>query len=103
MDQDNVFVKVVVSVMYQVIPTEAYNAHYTLANPRDQITSYVFDVVRSNIPKLTLDETFASKEHLASAVRDQLATTMESYGYAIHKVVATSRTAFALLFFVAVY
>src|SRR5438874_760524 len=52
---DNVFVKVMVSVQYQVIQAKVYAAFYKLQSPGDQITSYVFDSVRSNVPKMNLD------------------------------------------------
>lgn len=68
-----------------VIPEKAFNAYYLLDNPHSQITSYVFDVVRSTIPKLTLDETFLAKDDVAHAVRDQLKDVMEKYGYMITK------------------
>ncbi|HTD22824.1 MAG TPA: SPFH domain-containing protein, partial [Terriglobales bacterium] len=51
---DNVFVKVMVSVQYQVIQSKVYAAYYKLQSPGDQITSYVFDSVRSNVPKMNL-------------------------------------------------
>ncbi len=45
--KDNVFVKVMVSVQYMVLADKVYEAFYKLQNPGDQITSYVFDSVRS--------------------------------------------------------
>ena len=44
--KDDVFVKVKVSVQYKVIKDKVYDAFYKLDFPEDQITSYVFDVVR---------------------------------------------------------
>lgn len=83
--KDNVFVEVVIAVQYQVIGERAYDAFYKLQNPHEQITSYVFDVVRSTIPKMPLDETFAAKDDVAHAVRDQLTEVMAQYGYKITK------------------
>jgi len=81
--KDNVFVNVVIAVQYQIIPTEAYSAHYKLSRPDAQITSYVFDVVRATIPKMNLDETFEAKDNVAKAVQEQLEEVMHQYGYAI--------------------
>ena len=81
--KDNVFVNVVIAVQFQVIPEQAYNAHYKLTSPAAQITSYVFDVVRSTIPRMTLDETFAAKDDVAKAVKGQLSDVMHQYGYEI--------------------
>src|SRR5437899_2289976 len=47
--KDNVFVKVLVSVQYMVLADKVYEAFYKLQNPGDQINSYVFDSVRSQV------------------------------------------------------
>lgn len=44
--KDNVFVIVQVAVQYRVLQDKAYDAFYRLTDPRSQIQSYVFDVVR---------------------------------------------------------
>lgn len=78
--KDNVFVQVAVAVQYRVLAESAYEAYYRLTDPRTQIQSYVFDVVRSTVPKMELDEAFASKDDIASAVLDSLAPVMKEYG-----------------------
>src|SRR5690625_3895811 len=57
--KDDVFVKLKVSVQYMVLKSKIYEAFYKLDNPYAQITSYVFDVVRAEVPKLRL----RSEEH----------------------------------------
>jgi len=69
---DNVFVNIVVSVQYQVLQENIYEAYYKLTNPRAQITSYVFDVVRAEVPKLELDRVFDTKDEIARAVKAEL-------------------------------
>mmetsp|Transcript_1667 Transcript_1667/g.5369 ORF Transcript_1667/g.5369 Transcript_1667/m.5369 type:complete len:292 (-) Transcript_1667:415-1290(-) len=86
---DNVFVNVVISVQYRVIPEQTYNAYYKLADPRTQIESYVFDVIRSALPKMELDESFSSKDTLANKVKEELDATMADYGYHIEKALVT--------------
>lgn len=54
-----------------------FSAFYRLTDPGGQIKSYVFDVVRSTIPKMELDESFASKDDIASAVLKQLQDVMK--------------------------
>jgi len=49
---DDVFVRLKVSVQYKVIRDKVYDAFYKLDYPHDQITSYVFDVVRAEVPKM---------------------------------------------------
>ena len=86
---DNVFVKMKISVQFQVIRTQASDAYYRLENPHDQITSYVFDVVRAEVPKLKLDDVFLKKDDIAIAVKAELQEAMESYGYDIIKALVT--------------
>ncbi|HXZ26544.1 MAG TPA: SPFH domain-containing protein [Terriglobales bacterium] len=87
--KDNVFVKVLVSVQYQVLQDKVYEAFYKLQSPGDQITSYVFDSVRSQVPKLLLDETFEQKDNVANSVKTELSGVMQDYGYAIIKALVT--------------
>lgn len=86
---DNVFIKMKVSVQYQVIRTQVSDAYYRLENPQDQITSYVFDVVRAEVPKLKLDDVFVKKDDIAIAVKGELQEAMQSYGYDIIKALVT--------------
>ena len=87
--KDNVFVQVGVAVQYRVIAESAYEAYYRLTDPTGQIQSYVFDVVRSTVPKMELDEAFASKDEIASAVLQQLQDVMKEYGYEIRNTLVT--------------
>ncbi|MBB4805752.1 regulator of protease activity HflC (stomatin/prohibitin superfamily) [Chryseobacterium defluvii] len=86
---DNVFIKMKISVQYQVIRTQVGDAYYRLENPQDQITSYVFDVVRAEVPKLKLDDVFVKKDDIAVAVKGELQEAMQSYGYDIIKALVT--------------
>jgi len=87
--KDNVFVLVKVSVQQQVIPDQAESAMYKLANVSAQIDSYVSDVVRSFVPKMTLDEAFEEKDRISSAVNDALSKSMGEYGFQIVKALVT--------------
>lgn len=87
--KDNVFVQVAVAVQYRVLSDSAYEAFYRLTDPRGQIQSYVFDVVRSTVPKMELDEAFASKDEIALAVLQQLQDVMREYGYEIRNTLVT--------------
>lgn len=87
--KDDVFVRLKVSVQYQVIKTQVYDAFYKLDNPYTQITSFVFDVVRAEVPKLRLDDVFEKKDDIAIAVKGELQEAMNSYGYEIVKTLVT--------------
>ncbi|MDG1397111.1 MAG: SPFH domain-containing protein [Polaribacter sp.] len=86
---DDVFVKLKVSVQYKVIREKVYDAFYKLDYPHDQITSYVFDVVRAEVPKMKLDDVFVKKDDIAIAVKSELNDAMMTYGYDIIKTLVT--------------
>ena len=87
--KDDVFVKLKVSVQYMVIKDKVYDAFYKLDYPHDQITSYVFDVVRAEVPKMRLDDVFERKDDIAIAVKSELNDAMVNYGYDIIKTLVT--------------
>jgi regulator of protease activity HflC (stomatin/prohibitin superfamily) len=87
--KDDVFVKLKVSVQYKVIKDKVYDAFYKLDYPHDQITSYVFDVIRAEVPKMKLDDVFEKKNDVAIAVKSELNDSMIEYGYDIIKTLVT--------------
>ena len=87
--EDNVFVQMVVAVQYFVLPEKVYDAFYKLDDAGRQITSYVFDVVRAQVPKIKLDDVFAKKDDIADIVKAELAQVMEGFGYGILKALVT--------------
>ena len=87
--KDDVFVKLKVSVQYKVVKEKVYDAFYKLDYPQDQITSYVFDVVRAVVPKMKLDDVFEKKDEIANAVKGELNDAMINYGYDIIKALVT--------------
>jgi regulator of protease activity HflC (stomatin/prohibitin superfamily) len=87
--KDNVFVTVRVSIQQSVIEEHAKEAIYKLTNVDSQIDSYVADVVRSQVPKMTLDEAFAEKDTISNAIKHELDVHMKDYGFRIHKTLVT--------------
>lgn len=87
--KDNVFVQVGVAVQYKVVTESAYDAWYRLTSPTSQIQAYVFDVIRSTVPRMELDEAFESKADIATAVYEQLQNVMKDYGYSIVNTLVT--------------
>jgi regulator of protease activity HflC (stomatin/prohibitin superfamily) len=87
--KDDVFVRLKVSVQYKVIKAKVEDAYYKLDYPHDQITSYVFDVVRAEVPKMILDDVFLKKDDIAIAVKSELNEAMLDYGYDIIKTLVT--------------
>ncbi|XP_075502441.1 protein PPLZ12 [Primulina tabacum] len=84
--KDNVFVQMHCTIQYRVIKENADDAFYELQNPREQIQSYVFDVVRAHVPRMTLDELFEQKGDVAQAVLEELEKVMGAYGYNIEHI-----------------
>jgi regulator of protease activity HflC (stomatin/prohibitin superfamily) len=87
--KDDVFVRLKVSVQFKVIKDKVEDAFYKLDYPHDQITSYVFDVVRAEVPKMILDDVFLKKDDIAIAVKSELNEAMLDYGYDIIKTLVT--------------
>jgi regulator of protease activity HflC (stomatin/prohibitin superfamily) len=87
--KDNVFVKIPVSVQYHVIPEKVYEAFYKLANPKQQISSYVFNVILGHVPKMILDDAFLQQSDIAVAIKEGLDDVMRTYGYAIDQALVT--------------
>ena len=87
--KDNVFVFVIVSVQYFVPAEKAVDAFYKLQNPQEQITAYVFDTVRARVPAVNLDQLFEMKDDIATAVKAELDSVMDDFGYAIVKALVT--------------
>jgi regulator of protease activity HflC (stomatin/prohibitin superfamily) len=87
--KDNVFVTIPISVQNRVRPERVYDAFYKLANPSQQIQSYVEQVILGHVPGMTLDEVFASQSSIAAAVKQELDADMSGFGYEIVNVLVT--------------
>lgn len=87
--KDDVFVRLKISVQFEVVKNKVYDAFYKLENPSAQITSYVFDVVRAEVPKMKLDDVFERKDDIANAVKLELNEAMADYGYDMIKTLVT--------------
>jgi len=86
---DDVFVQLKISVQYQILRDKVYDAFYKLQNPHEQLTAYIFDLVRAEIPKMILDDVFEKKDDVAFAVKRDLKEAMLEYGYDIVKALVT--------------
>jgi regulator of protease activity HflC (stomatin/prohibitin superfamily) len=86
---DNVFVRIKVSVQFRIPPENVYDAFYKLQDSSQQITAYIFDTVRAEVPKMKLDDVFVRKDDIAIAIRRELEEAMNEYGYNIVKALVT--------------
>jgi len=87
--KDNVFVHLKISVQFQILNENVYDAFYKLQNPQEQITSFIFDTVRAEVPKMILDDVFEKKDDIAQAIKRELKEAMLDYGYGIAKALVT--------------
>jgi regulator of protease activity HflC (stomatin/prohibitin superfamily) len=87
--KDDVFVHLKISVQFMIQQEHVYNAFYKLQNPHEQITAFIFDTVRAEVPKLILDDVFEKKEEIALAIQRELKEAMLNYGYDIVKALVT--------------
>jgi regulator of protease activity HflC (stomatin/prohibitin superfamily) len=55
-----------------------------------QIQSYAFDVVRSHLPSMNLDEAYADADTIAMHIQETLHRQMADYGYEIVKALITN-------------
>jgi len=86
---DNVFVKISVAVQYRVVEGSEADSFYKLQDHVQQISSYVLDVVRAKVPKMSLDEVFEKKDDIGTAVKSELDVSMKIYGFEIPNALVT--------------
>ncbi len=84
--KDNVFVNLAIAVQYQVKVDAVRDAVYQLTDHQQQVQAYVFDVVRAQVPNMTLEAVFENKDSIATAVDSELTEKMDQYGYKIVNV-----------------
>lgn len=87
---DNVFVRLALSIQYKVTGGKEYDAFYSLDDVKEQISSYVFNTVRSTVPGMKLDGVFENKDAVADAVVAQLKSHMDQFGYTIVSTLITA-------------
>ena len=55
----------------------------------EYVNSYVFDIVRAEVPKLTIDEIFNEKGKIAQAIKNGVGDAIEDFGYKIIQTLVT--------------
>lgn len=85
---DNVFLGLPVAVQYRADdhPEGTVKAFYELAEPREQISSFILNNVRQSAAKMTLEELFQNRDKLQLVVLEELAARFSAYGYIIEAV-----------------
>jgi regulator of protease activity HflC (stomatin/prohibitin superfamily) len=86
---DNVTVTVTTMIHFRVNPAQVYYAAYTIVEPNTVIQSLIDDVVRSELPKLTLDESYEAKASMVQEIKKVVQEGMAGYGFEIAAVLIT--------------
>jgi regulator of protease activity HflC (stomatin/prohibitin superfamily) len=82
--KDDVFVIIRLAIQYHIPDrNKVFDAHYRLVDHVKQMDSWVFDVVRSQVPIMKLDEVFENKDAIADVVTQHLQERMGQYGWSI--------------------
>ena len=72
-----------------MIKEKVYSAFYVLTSPHEQMTAYVYDVIRATLPTMTLDQSFEAKEEISHSLKTHLQEVMSSYGFIIMQALVT--------------
>lgn len=77
---DNVFCNVEIAIFYNLKANEVQAFAYHIQEFRDMIESVVMDQVRSILCKVTLDESFETKQEITSIIKDSLDANFGGFG-----------------------
>jgi len=81
--KDNVFVRLELAIQYQIKPDNSAKAYFSLHHPKSQINAYVENTVRSQVPKMDLDQLFESHSEISEQVNRFVNEKMKDFGYDI--------------------
>jgi regulator of protease activity HflC (stomatin/prohibitin superfamily) len=87
--KDNVFVTVPVSVQYSVIPDQLLKALFSVADPKAQIASILYNILLGHIPSMDLDEVYLKQPETAVQMTAELDRAAQQFGYSIQRVLIT--------------
>ena len=88
--KDDVSVSVTTVISYAVDPDNVEPAYFALTNPRSIMIAVCEDEVRSEVPRMTLDDLYEHKQDMSKAVQVRLQDEMNAYGFKIVQVLLTS-------------
>ena len=86
---DHAFLDVSVAIQFQANIHELFQSFYSLSSPSRQMMSHALDVLRSTLPKMSLDDIFVSQESIALDLHRTLNGHMNQYGFIIQYVLLT--------------
>mmetsp|Transcript_124580 Transcript_124580/g.248563 ORF Transcript_124580/g.248563 Transcript_124580/m.248563 type:complete len:364 (+) Transcript_124580:32-1123(+) len=87
--KDKLSVTVHIAVQRSVAPENVGQAVYTVTDMGKQVESAVADIIRSLIPRYTLEEFFALSEELSQSIKVPLVDQLAQYGLHVHRINVT--------------
>lgn len=78
---DNVFVTMPMTLMIRVVDGAEQESFYKLERPAEQIKTWVLNIVRGEVNKMTLNELFSDRSAIEKGVHEHLAQQLAEYGY----------------------
>ncbi len=89
--KDKVTVKIEVAAQYVVNSDmkSIENSFYELTDPVGQISSYIYDEVRAEVPRLELDDVYEKKDDIADSVKQGLDSAISQFGFTTLKALVT--------------
>ncbi|KMQ83476.1 spfh band 7 phb domain protein [Lasius niger] len=78
---DNLFINYPITVQYQV--SDPVAASYELENPREQILSYISNLVRSEVGRKTFLELYVLRNEIQEVVQETLGEQVHAFGFKI--------------------
>lgn len=81
--KDNVFVNLALVVQFQVIPERVQDAYYKVLDPRQAMSSLIFNSIRAKVPTYLLEALYVERGTISQQLKNEVDRVMESYGFEI--------------------
>ncbi|MBN2717859.1 MAG: hypothetical protein JXX14_18570 [Deltaproteobacteria bacterium] len=81
--EDDIPIRIAISVHYHVLPEKAYDAFYSLDEVHGKISSCLSGIVCIMVPKMKLNAVFKEKANFSILLQNELRQVMAGFGYGI--------------------
>lgn len=84
--KDNVFVRIALTIQYQVKPNKVAESYYSCVDPALCMDDYIKNSIRSKIPLYKLESLYVERGTISQQLKDEVDAIMEDYGIDIVSV-----------------